>query len=193
MYVMHRSRHIMSQGLGSGSKTIFTRKEITITIDHSRIATISLWCHAGANISMHNPAEGKKTVIHRHIAQRTRNMCASRPGESSSAPHPKNLNPTPLRGRTQIVKTPQTGSIDYLYIIRFGSYWLIRYVAGGLRQLVVARDVRFGCHWFEMRALSGLLFEHAFDGLRHGKLLRAGLEHLDELVLAIAFPCRAHS
>jgi len=25
------------------------------------------------------------------------------------------------------------------------------------------------------------------DGLRHGELLRAGLEHLDELVLAVAF------
>jgi len=31
-----------------------------------------------------------------------------------------------------------------------------------------------------------LLFKHVFDGLRHGELLHAGLEHLDELVLAVA-------
>jgi len=56
---------------------------------------------------------------------------------------------------------------------------------GNLREPVevVARDVRFGCHGFEMREL---LFKHVFDGLRHGELLHAGLEHLDELVLAVA-------
>lgn len=36
---------------------------------------------------------------------------------------------------------------------------------------------------------SELLFKHTFNRLQHGKLLRAGLEleHLDELVLAVAF------
>ena len=60
---------------------------------------------------------------------------------------------------------------------------------GNLREPVevVARDVRFGCRRFEMCELGELLFKYALDGLRHGELLRAGLELLDELVLAVAF------
>ena len=65
---MHRSRRIMPQGLGSGSKAIFIRKEIAITIDHLRMATMSLWRHAGANYK--HTQRREETMIHRRLAQR---------------------------------------------------------------------------------------------------------------------------
>jgi len=70
------------------------------------------------------------------------NHSASRPGESSPPPHPKNLNPPPLRGRTQtgMASKPYKRNPSIVFI-RFGSCWLISYVAGGLRHLVRDRDI----------------------------------------------------
>ena len=60
---------------------------------------------------------------------------------------------------------------------------------GNLREPVevVAHDVRLGFRKFEMRERSEILFKHAFDRLRHGELLRAGLKRPNGLVLAVAF------
>ena len=95
-----------------GSKTVFIRKGITITIDHLRIAATSLWRHAGANYK-HTQQKGE-TVAHHRLAQYMRNRCTceSRPGESSPPPHPRKKKSHALQKRTQtgmVLKHHTTG------------------------------------------------------------------------------------